>query len=116
ELQAVASDMWANMARLAVEYIFLDQLFDYDPEKPVAGRVEVVGVEIFKRVRTEAKPLIFFTGHLGNFEFLPIAAATFDLPITALFRPPNNPYVADYIYSTRRTAMGALLPSQAGVA
>ncbi|HEU4986178.1 MAG TPA: lipid A biosynthesis lauroyl acyltransferase [Rhizobiaceae bacterium] len=116
ELQVIASDMWANMARLAVEYIFLDQLFDFDPARPEPGRVEVVGIEIFMRVREEKKPLIFFTGHLGNFEFLPIAAATFDLPVTALFRPPNNPYVADYIYSTRKTAMGDLLPSRAGVA
>ncbi|TWH01193.1 KDO2-lipid IV(A) lauroyltransferase [Mesorhizobium sp. J18] len=116
EREAIASDMWANMARLAVEYIFLDQLFDFDPARPEPGRVEVVGIEIFMRIRAEKKPLIFFTAHLGNFEFLPIAAASFDLPVTALFRPPNNPYVADYIYSTRKAAMGELLPSQAGVA
>ncbi|RUZ57134.1 lipid A biosynthesis lauroyl acyltransferase, partial [Mesorhizobium sp. M7A.F.Ca.US.003.02.2.1] len=28
EIQAIASDMWGNMARLAAEYIFLDALFD----------------------------------------------------------------------------------------
>ena len=28
EIEAIASDMWGNMARLAAEYIFLDQLFD----------------------------------------------------------------------------------------
>lgn len=116
EIEAIASDMWANMARLAVEYVFLDKLFDFDPENPDSGRVEVVGVDVFKRVQAERKPHIFITAHLGNFEFLPIAAATFDLEVTALFRPPNNPYVADYIHSTRRAAMGALVPSQAGAA
>ena len=35
--QAIALDMWGNMARLAAEYIFLDQLFDYDPARPDAG-------------------------------------------------------------------------------
>ena len=31
EIRAIALDMWGNMARLAAEYIYLDQLFDYDP-------------------------------------------------------------------------------------
>lgn len=116
EIQAIASDMWANMARLAVEYVFLDKLFDYDPDQPKPGRVDVSGVEIFRRVRDEKKPHIFFTAHLGNFEFLPIAASTFKLDITSLFRPPNNPYIADYIFRTRRSSMGRLLPSRAGAA
>ena len=116
ELEAIASDMWANMARLAVEYIFLDKLFDFDPERPEPGRVEVSGIEIFRRLRDEKRPHIFFTAHLGNFEFLPIAAATFGLGVTSLFRPPNNPYIADYIYKTRRSAMGGLLASRSGAA
>ena len=117
EIETIALDMWGNMARLAVEYVFLDKLFDFDPEAETPGRVEVEGVEIFKRLREEkGVPHIFFTGHLGNFEFLPIAAARFDLATTSLFRPPNNPYVADYILETRRSAMGGLVPSQAGAA
>jgi len=116
ELEAIASDMWANMARLAVEYIFLDKLFDFDPDSPEPGRVEVSGIEIFRRLRDEKRPHIFFTAHLGNFEFLPIAAATFGLGVTSLFRPPNNPYIADYIYKTRRSTMGGLLASRSGAA
>jgi len=116
EIEAIASDMWANMARLAVEYIYLDRLFDYDPQAKESGRVEVKGAEIFERIRNEGGPHIFFTAHLGNFEFLPIAAATFGLSLTALFRPPNNPYIADYIYKTRSSSMGGLLASRAGAA
>lgn len=114
EIQAIASDMWGNMARLAAEYIFLDALFDYDPNATKPGRVEVKGTEHFAEIAAEKEPHIVFTGHLGNFELLPVAAATFGMNITALFRPPNNPYLADYILSTRRATMGALLPSMAG--
>lgn len=116
EIAAIASDMWANMARLAVEYVFLDKLFDFDPENAEPGRVEVKGVEIFKRVHAEKRPHIFFTAHIGNFEFLPIAAATFGLDVSSLFRPPNNPYIADYIHNTRSGAMGVLVPSRKGAA
>ncbi|BCM20207.1 lipid A biosynthesis lauroyl acyltransferase [Mesorhizobium sp. J8] len=114
EIEAIARDMWGNMARLAAEYIFLDALFDFDPDAAKPGRVEVRGIEHFVEIAGERKPHILFTGHLGNFELLPVAAATFGMNITALFRPPNNPYLADYIHSTRRSSMGALLPSAAG--
>lgn len=114
EIQAIALDMWGNMARLAAEYIFLDALFDFDPTATRPGRVEVRGIEHFVEIAAEKRPHILFTGHLGNFELLPVAAATFGMNITALFRPPNNPYLADYIHSTRRAKMGGLLPSSTG--
>ena len=115
EIQQIASDMWAHMARLAVEYIYLAELFDFDPDNRSASRIEVEGEEIFLRLRDEKKPHIIFTAHMGNFELLPIAAASFGLPVTALFRAPNNPYLADYILKTRRSSMGELLASRAGV-
>ncbi|TIX41044.1 MAG: lipid A biosynthesis lauroyl acyltransferase [Mesorhizobium sp.] len=116
EIEAIALDMWGNMARLAAEYIFLDALFDYDPKATKPGRVDVRGVEHFVEIAGEKKPHILFTGHLGNFELLPVAAATFGMNITALFRPPNNPYLADYIHSTRRSTMGGLLPASFALA
>lgn len=114
EIRAIASDMWGNMARLAAEYVFLDRLFDYDPNTTVPGRIEVEGGENFLKIAGESKPHILFTAHLGNFELLPVAAATFGMKITALFRPPNNPYLADYIQSTRSASMGNLQPSSTG--
>ncbi|MBN9076568.1 MAG: lipid A biosynthesis lauroyl acyltransferase [Rhizobiales bacterium 65-79] len=112
----IALDMWENMARLGAEYIFLEQIFDFDPHAAKSGRVEVVGAERFLRIRDEKRPHILFTGHLGNFELLPVAAAAFDLDLAVMFRPPNNPYIADYVFSTRRSAMGRMLASAPGVA
>ncbi len=116
EIEAIALDMWGNMARLGAEYIFLDQLYDHDPENPNAGRIEIVGEDHFREMAEEKKPHIVFTGHLGNFELLPVAAASYGLTVTSLFRPPNNPYIADYIHSTRRSTSGELVASHRGVA
>jgi Kdo2-lipid IVA lauroyltransferase/acyltransferase len=116
EIEAITSDMWGNMGRLAAEYIFLPQLFDFDPRRKTLGRVEVSGMDIFVRLASEQKPRIVFTGHLGNFELLPVAAATFGLDVAAMFRPPNNPYIADYIFSTRQSSMGNLVASRSGAA
>jgi len=116
EIQAIASDMWGNMAKLAAEYIYLEELFDYEPAAEKPGRVEVAGVERFVKIAGDTRPHILFTGHLGNFELLPITGATFGLNLTAMFRPPNNPYLADFIMKRRKQSMGSLLPSRAGAA
>ena len=117
EIEAIALDMWGNMARLGAEYIFLDQLFDYIPNVHTDGRIEVSGEETFHKLAAEKdKPHIIFTGHLGNFELLPVAGAAFGLAVTAMFRPPNNPYIAEYVFSTRRSKMGGLLASRSGAA
>lgn len=115
EIRTICKAMWRNSGRLAAEYIFLDQLFDYDPDAS-EGRIEVQGREIFERLQAEGGRYIFFTGHTGNFEFLPICAATFGLNMTALFRPPNNPYIAKRLLQARKTASGQLIPSKAGAA
>ena len=116
EIEAIAMDMWTNMAKLAAEYIFLDTLFDFDPDNRDAGRIEIIGEERFLRIAAEKKPHILFTAHLGNFELLPIAGGIHGMAVTALFRPPNNPYIADYILSTRSSTMGGLLESNGGAA
>lgn len=116
EREAIAREMWSSMARLAGEYIFLDKISDFDPDGNATGRIEVEGVDIFKDLLENPRPFIVFTAHTGNFELLPIAATTFGLDVTVLFRPPNNPYIADRLFSARRLGSGALVPSHAGAA
>jgi Kdo2-lipid IVA lauroyltransferase/acyltransferase len=114
ELDQIALEAWGSMGRLAAEYVFLDQLFDFDPEKPGEGRIEVSGIPIFLDLKDNPRPFIVFTAHTGNFELLPVAAASYGLDVTVLFRPPNNPYIADKVFEFRSERMGHLVPSHAG--
>lgn len=114
ELNQIALESWGNMGRMAAEYVFLDRLFDFDPYNLKVGRVEVSGIPLFVDLRYNPRPFIVFTGHTGNFEMLPVAGAAFGLDVTVLFRPPNNPYVADKVFEFRRARMGNLVPSHAG--
>ena len=116
EIEEIVKGVWGNVARTMAEYVFLDQLFDFDVDKPDAGRIEILGVENFVRLRDKNRPVIIFTGHTGNWEILPIAASTYDLNVTALFRPPNNKFLAKRLLKARRTDKGHLVPSRAGAA
>ncbi len=116
ELEEIALDAWGAMGRMAAEYIYLDTLFDFDPEKPDEGHIEVSGIPIFLDLLENPRPFIVFTGHTGNFELLPVAGASYGLDVTVLFRPPNNPYIAEKVHEFRAKRMGKLVPSHAGSA
>lgn len=114
EIETIALNSWGNMGRLAAEYVFLDQLFDFDPAQDKPGRVEVSGIPIFMDLRDNPRPFIVFTAHTANFELLPVAGAAFGVDVTVLFRPPNNPYIAEKVFQFRSARMGHLVPSHAG--
>lgn len=116
EVEAILHGMWENLGRTAAEYAFLDKIFDVDFEHPEKGRFEIAGVENFAELSELDGPAICFTAHTGNWEVLPVGAAAFGLNITALFRPPNNKFLAREVLQARKTSMGHLVPSKAGAA
>ena len=110
----IARSAWANLGRTGAEYAHLGKLFDYDPEAPAPGRVEVVGIEHFLKLRDDGLPGIIFSAHLGNWELPAICAARFGLDATAVFRPPNDPAAARLVYEVRSGTMGGLTASSGG--
>jgi len=114
EREKIAAGSWAQMARGIVEYGYLDKIFDLDESRLGAGRIEVKNVEQFVKLRDDGLPAIIFTGHLGNFELLPMTAAKFDLELQSLFRAPNNRYAAAKIAKARKLVAQNLVASGAG--
>ncbi|MFG1347208.1 lipid A biosynthesis lauroyl acyltransferase [Xanthobacter autotrophicus DSM 431] len=109
EINALMRGVWANMGRLAAEFAQQDRLWDYDPAHPGQGRVEVVGAEIFQRLRDDGRPALFFTAHTGNWEMCAIAGAKFDVPGGVLYRAPNNRRAAAMIEEMRSGTMPGLI-------
>lgn len=114
--EAIARDMWRNMGRLTAEYFYLDRLAETLGAGIDNPQFEFDGIENFLRIRDEKRPHIFFTAHLGNFELLPVAASRYGMQLTALFRPPNNPYIAREVSRIRRMSNYDMVASQAGSA
>jgi len=116
EIESILHGMWDNLGRTAAEYAFLDKIFDIDLDNPEKGRFEVSGIDNFVELLEHDGPAICFTAHTGNWEVLTVGAAAYGLNITALFRPPNNQYLAKEVLKARTTTMGHLVPSKAGAA
>ena len=114
EREKIASDNWAQIARTLLEYGYLDEIFDLDEESKESGRIEINNAEIFLKLRDDGLPAILFTGHLANFELLPMVAAKFGLEIHSLFRQPNNKYAASRVADARKDLSKNLIASGAG--
>jgi KDO2-lipid IV(A) lauroyltransferase len=117
EIRALVLGAWENLGRVGAEYAHLAELFDYDyyNQRP-DRRVEVDGIEQFVALKEDGKPGIIFSAHLANWELPAICAARYDLDLTAVFRPPNDPAVAHVVHEIRSQTMGGLEAARAGAA
>jgi KDO2-lipid IV(A) lauroyltransferase len=92
ERRAILIGMWDNIGRVAGEYPHLSRL---------APRIEIVGVEHLDRTRQNATGAIFFGGHLANWEIGPLAGRMHGLPVSLVYRRPNNPWVDGLLHDAR---------------
>jgi KDO2-lipid IV(A) lauroyltransferase len=90
--------MWDNLGRVVGEYPHLAR-FSPKGEDPRITYNLPTGTTLDSLKR---QPLIFISAHLANWEMLPILASQLGFDGAALVRPPNNPYVADWVARQRR--------------
>jgi KDO2-lipid IV(A) lauroyltransferase len=98
ERNQIRRTMWDNLGRVVGEYPHLAR-FSPKGEDPRITYNLPTGTTLDSLKR---QPLIFVSAHLANWEMLPILASQLGFDGAALVRPPNNPYVADWVARQRR--------------
>jgi KDO2-lipid IV(A) lauroyltransferase len=113
ERRAILRESWDNLGRTACEYVHLGAIFDYDPDHPNTGRIEIPEDSIarFVQLRDDGKGAIIFAAHLANWELPAVSARRYQLASAALYRTPNNQAIARDILAMRRDVMGELIPA-----
>ena len=114
ERNQLAINNWAQMARTLIEYIYLDEIFNLEVEMEESDTIEIVNGEAFQKLRDDGLPAILFTGHIANFELLPMVSAKFGLQIQSMYRRPNNKHAASQVEESRKTYGDKLIASGAG--
>ena len=97
ERNAIRRAMWDNLGRVVGEYPHLAR---FSPH----GEDPRITYDLPKNVTVEgmkSRPLMFLSAHLGNWEVMPILAHQVGLEGAAVVRPPNNPFVADWVARQR---------------
>jgi len=96
EQRRVLSDMWDNLGRVFCEYAQLNS------NAMRAAIKQIDGVEHYHEALASKRPVILISGHLGNWELLPIAAAKVGQPLHLLYRAPNNDAVEAMLSDIRK--------------
>ncbi len=92
--------MWENLGRIIAEYPHLEKLSRNGTKVIYKGNTE--------SLTKENAPMIFFGGHIGNWEVNCAATLTqMKRPATLTYRAPNNPWTARLL-SKARTLNGQL--------
>lgn len=107
ERRRILKGMWENLGRLAGEYPHIAELGDKGPDH---GRVEVVGEEHVRALERSGRPAVIVSGHLANWELLVPMAKKLGVPLTLIYRRPNNPIVGRLLDRLRSDEMGTLVP------
>jgi KDO2-lipid IV(A) lauroyltransferase len=98
ERNAIRRAMWDNLGRVVGEYPHLARFSPHGEDPRITYDLpNGVTVEGMKN-----RPLMFLSAHLGNWEVMPILARQVGLEGAAVVRPPNNPFVADWVARQRR--------------
>src|SRR5260370_35597839 len=91
ESEETLAGVWDILGRVGAEFAHLDRLWDFDPERPNAGRIEFTprSMELFLRLRDDGNPALVFAAHLANWELPPLAAIASGIPAAVVYRRPN---------------------------
>ncbi len=89
--------MGENFGRTLAESAHLDKFMT----EPGRARFRFEGLEHLEAARARRRPMLFVSGHFGNFELAFVALHHLGVRTAAVTRRPNNPYVADWFAENR---------------
>jgi KDO2-lipid IV(A) lauroyltransferase len=95
ERDAIRLAMWDNLGRVVAEYPHLEK-FSPLGEDP---RITFTAPEHPDTYKGQA--ILFLSGHFANWEMMPILGEQHGLKGATVVRPPNNPYIANWIARQR---------------
>lgn len=105
ERQAIAVQCWDNLGRTMAEYPHIKTISrDWD------RCVTLIGREHLEALRDDGKPGICITGHFANWELAALACHKAGLPLTIVYRAPNNPWVDRLLARARGPLQGFMVP------
>ena len=96
EITDAMRGMWDNLGRTVFEYPNLTKIECY-----TSNRVTVHGTEHIDALRDDGRAGIFFSGHMANWEIMPLSVAQRGCDISLVYRAANNPHVDQMILRAR---------------
>ena len=97
----IVRGVWENLGRTVGE---LPHLADLQPTQSGPGW-ELVGQDILDTLIAQGGPAILISGHISNWEMLPVASAAGGVTFYSMYRPIENKALDAMLLDLRRAAM-----------
>jgi len=91
--------MWKNYAYIFAEYIHLNK---FRLDKFSQKHLKIVGEENLDRIIKLNKPVVFVSGHFGNFELMTMELEKKGINLAAIYRPLNNIFLDPFMVFLRK--------------
>ena len=96
EIKSLNIEMWRNLGMFFGEFSNLDKL-----RAEADTRINISGWDLTQKTFDEGRGLIFFSGHMGNWEVMAAATHIFDKDVMGVYRKANNPFFEKWITKIR---------------
>ena len=96
EIESLVRDVCGNLGKTAVDLVLAKRIFE-DPDQQLEYVVAAdVDLNNFK-----GKPAVMISGHIGPWQIGTFLATHFELPVTSVYAPEQNPYLVDFFKQMR---------------
>lgn len=96
EIERLTRKVCGNLGKAVVDMVLAKRIWDERHQ-----RIEFVSEDGIDLADYRGRPAVMVTGHIGAWQISTFVASEYKLPITSVFAPEKNPYLADYIASMR---------------
>jgi Kdo2-lipid IVA lauroyltransferase/acyltransferase len=108
EIANIVAGMWDNLGRVAAEYPHLQKIRVFER----GGRIETQGFAHVDRAVAACRQMIFFSGHIANWEIAMLAGIQYGVSVAQIYRASNNPLI-DRMIARFRGESGEFIPKGA---
>jgi KDO2-lipid IV(A) lauroyltransferase len=106
ELERIALEAWQNAGRIAAEFVKSRHM----SREELAQVVSYENLDLIAPLLAEKKGILFNIGHMGNWEMAGIDFTARGYPLGVVGRVMKNPYVDEWVRSTRSHFGEAVFP------
>lgn len=108
EIVKIAKGAYRNLAFVSAEFFDLPRL---NPER-LNRILEIEGMENLQTALGKKKGILLFGAHFGNWELMAVAASQFTGPMTAIYRPLDNPFLDRVVRYVRSSTGNIVVPKR----
>ena len=99
EIKKIIKSMWKNYGYVFAEYVHLNK---FRLNKFKKKHIKILGYKKIDQIIKLKKPVVFISGHFGNFELMAMELEKSGVNLATIYRPLNNIFLDPFMVFLRK--------------